>query len=247
MSQTELDTMDVCAFGAHPDDVELSAGGTIAALTSKNKRVALVDLTRGELGTRGTANTRRKEAAAAAKILGVAHRENLDLGDGFFEVDESSLLPVIEVLRRFTPAIVFANAKSDRHPDHGRASTLLERACFLSGLVKIETTDKKTGKKQLPWRPQSLYYYIQDHWRQPDLVLDISGFEAVKYAAISAYKTQFYSGPDDEAPATPISSLEFLEHLKSREAAMGRLGGILKAEGFETSRPPVVTDLFGLL
>jgi bacillithiol biosynthesis deacetylase BshB1 len=204
-------------------------------------------LTRGELGTRGTAETREQEAAHAAEILGVAHRENLNLGDSFFEVNRTSLLRVIEVLRRLTPTVVFANARSDRHPDHGRASALLERACFMSGLVKIETTDITTGKKQSPWRPPSLYYYIQDRWRTPDLVLDISGFEEVKYAAISAYKTQFYSGPDDEAPATPISSLEFLEHLKSRDAAMGRLGGILKAEGFETSRPPVVTDLFGLL
>ena len=247
MSQTEQDTMDVCAFGAHPDDIELSAGGTISAMTSAGKRVALVDLTLGELGTRGTSSTRAVEAADAAAILNVVHRENLDLGDGFFEVDRLSLVKVIEVLRRLRPKVVLANAKSDRHPDHGRGSALLERACFLSGLSKIETMDKASGEQQLPWRPQSLYFYIQDRWRTPDVLVDISEFEEMKYAAIAAYKTQFYSGPDDDAPVTPISSLDFLEHLKGRDAAMGRAGGVRRAEGFETARPPVVKDLFGLL
>ena len=246
MSQSRIDAMDLCAFGAHPDDVELSAGGTLASMTAMGKRVALVDLTRGELGTRGTAETRSVEASKAANILGIAHRENLDLGDGFFEIDQRSLLKVVEVLRRLRPQVVLANAKSDRHPDHGRASALLERACFLSGLLKIETLDQSSGQNQAPWRPQSVYFCIQDRWRAPDLIVDISGFEAVKYVAIAAYKTQFYAGSDDDMPVTPISSPEFMDHLKSRDAAMGRLGGIQNGEGFESSRPPVVKDLFDL-
>ena len=247
MTQAQMDTMDVCAFGAHPDDVELAAGGTIASMVSKGKRVALVDLTRGELGTRGTGETRDMEAASAAEVLGVLHRENLNLGDGFFEIDQPALMKVVEVLRRLRPQLVLANAKSDRHPDHGRASFLLERACFLSGLLKIETVDQKSGEFQAPWRPQSLHYYIQDRWRTPDFIVDISGFETVKYAAIGAYETQFYTGPEADAPVTPISSPEFLKHLKSRDAAMGRLGGVQSGEGFESSRPPVVQDLLGLL
>lgn len=247
MTHAQMDTMDVCAFGAHPDDVELSAGGTIASMVAKGKRVALVDLTRGELGTRGTGETRDLEAAAAAEILGVMHRENLNLGDGFFEIDQPALMKVIEVLRRLRPQLVLANAKSDRHPDHGRASSLLERACFLSGLLKIETVDQKSGETQEPWRPQSLHYYIQDRWRTPDFIVDISGFEAVKYAAIGAYKTQFHAGSGKNEPVTPISSPEFLQHLKSRDAAMGRLGGVQSGEGFESSRPPVVRDLLDLL
>jgi bacillithiol biosynthesis deacetylase BshB1 len=246
MTQSPIDPMDVCAFGAHPDDVELAAGGTLALLTSQEKRVALVDLTRGELGTRGTAETRRSEAANAAAILGVAHRENLDLGDGFFEVNETALMAVVEVLRRLRPSIVIANAKSDRHPDHGRASELVSRACFLSGLSKIKTVDNQSGLAQEAWRPRSVYFTIQDRWREPDFVVDIEGFEEIKARAIMAYATQFYGGVDDNAPVTPISSPDFLDYLKSRDLAMGRLGGVGIGEGFEAERPPVVNDLFHL-
>ncbi|MBT6162923.1 bacillithiol biosynthesis deacetylase BshB1 [Flavobacteriales bacterium] len=235
---------DLCAFGAHPDDVELFAGGTIAKSVAQGKHVALVDLTRGELGSRGTGETRAIESAAAQKVLGIQHRENLDLGDGFFEVNETSLNAVVEVLRRLRPKIVLANALEDRHPDHGRGAELVHRAAFLSGLVKIVTCDSVTGKMQLPWRPQAVYHGIQDRWRKPSIVFDISGFEEVKAQAIAAYVTQFYQ-PEEaaETPQTPISTPEFLMHLKARDVAMGRLVGVKSGEGFEVKRPPVVDDL----
>ncbi|MGA0434804.1 MAG: bacillithiol biosynthesis deacetylase BshB1, partial [Flavobacteriales bacterium] len=160
---------DLVAFGAHPDDVELFAGGTLAKSVAQGLRVGIVDLTRGELGTRGTAETRAAEAAAAQAILGVEHRENLDLGDGFFEINEESLRVVIEVLRRLRPQRVIANALSDRHPDHGRGAELLHRAAFLSGLPKIDTG-------QAAWRPRAVYHGIQDHWLNPDFVVDIEGY-----------------------------------------------------------------------
>jgi N-acetylglucosamine malate deacetylase 1 len=228
---------DLVAFGAHPDDVELFAGGTIAKSAAQGMRVAIVDLTRGELGTRGTAETRATEAAAAQAILGVEHRENLDLGDGFFEVNEASLRAVIEVLRRLRPLKVLANAWSDRHPDHGRGAELVHRAAFLSGLPKIDTG-------QPAWRPQAVYHGIQDHWLDPDFVVDISGYGDVKARAIAAYATQFHNPDADSAePATPISSPEFLQHLQARDVAMGRLAGVKLGEGFQVKRPPAVDGL----
>jgi len=236
MNAESLD-YDVVAFGAHPDDVELFAGGTVAKSVSQGLRVAIVDLTRGELGTRGTAETRATESALAQNILGVHHRENLDLGDGFFEVNEVSLRKVIEVIRRLRPRKVLANAWNDRHPDHGRGAELLHRAAFLSGLPKIDTG-------QEPWRPEAVYHGIQDHWLNPDFVVDIEGYEEVKAQAIAAYATQFHQpGNDDTAPTTPISSPEFLQHLKARDAAMGRLAGVKLGEGFQTKRPPAVDGL----
>ena len=191
---------DLVAFGAHPDDVELFAGGTLAKSVAQGMRVAIVDLTRGELGTRGTAETRKAEAAAAQAILGVEHRENLDLGDGFFEVNEETLRAAIEVLRRLRPLRVIANALSDRHPDHGRGAELIHRAAFLSGLPKIDTG-------QEAWRPQAVYHGIQDHWLNPDFVVDIEGYGDVKAQAIAAYATQFHQpGADDVEPTTPIST-----------------------------------------
>lgn len=235
---------DLCAFGAHPDDAELFAGGTMAKSASQGKRLAIVDLTRGELGSRGSAETRAEESATAQAILGVEHRENLDLGDGFFEINSTSLNCVIEVLRRLRPQIVLANALEDRHPDHGRGAELVHRAAFLSGLVKIETVDTRTGKKQEPWRPQAVYHGIQDRWREPTIVVNIEGFEEVKARAIAAYATQFHQldAAADE-PQTPISSPEFLIHLQARDVAMGRLGGVKSGEGFETKRPPLVDHL----
>jgi bacillithiol biosynthesis deacetylase BshB1 len=228
---------DLVAFGAHPDDVELFAGGTIAKSVAQGMRVAIVDLTRGELGTRGTAETRKVEADAAQAILGVEHRENLDLGDGFFEVNEASLRAVIEVLRQLRPLKVLANAWSDRHPDHGRGAELVHRAAFLSGLPKIDTG-------QPAWRPQAVYHGIQDHWLDPDFVVDISGYEDVKARAIAAYATQFHNPDADTAePATPISSPEFLQHLQARDVAMGRLVGVKLGEGFQVKRPPAVEGL----
>lgn len=228
---------DLVAFGAHPDDVELFAGGTLAKSVAQGMRVAIVDLTRGELGTRGTAETRKAEAAAAQAVLGVEHRENLDLGDGFFEVDEANLQAVIEVLRRLRPLRVIANALSDRHPDHGRGAELIHRAAFLSGLPKIETG-------QEAWRPQAVFHGIQDHWLNPDFVVDIEGYADVKAQAIAAYATQFHNAESDASgPVTPISTPEFLEHLKARDVAMGRFAGLKLGEGFQVKRPLAVDGL----
>jgi bacillithiol biosynthesis deacetylase BshB1 len=242
--------VEVLAFGAHPDDVELSAGGVLAKLASQGTRTGIVDLTRGELGTRGTADTRAAEAAEAARILGLACREQLGLRDGFFEADEAALLAVIEVLRRLRPQVVLANARGDRHPDHARASELVSRACFLSGLRRIETTDRTTGRPQDAWRPPQVYFYIQDRWRDPDFVVDVTGFEEVKMAAVRAYRTQFHQ-PDEASlasePATPISSPAFLEHIQGRLTAMGRLAGFAAGEGFEAERPLGVGDFRHLL
>lgn len=234
---TEGHLFDLVAFGAHPDDVELFAGGTLAKSVAQGLRVGIVDLTRGELGTRGTAITRKTEAAAAQAILGVEHRENLDLGDGFFEVNEESLRVVIQVLRRLRPLRVIANALSDRHPDHGRGAELIHRAAFLSGLPKIDTGQES-------WRPQAVYHGIQDHWLNPDFVVDIEGYAEVKAQAIAAYATQFHQPDSDAAePSTPISSPEFLEHLKARDVAMGRIAGLKLGEGFQVKRPPSVEGL----
>jgi bacillithiol biosynthesis deacetylase BshB1 len=238
------------AFGAHPDDVELSAGGVLAKLASRGAATGIVDLTRGELGTRGTATTRAAEAAEASRILGLSCREQLGLSDGFFETDEAALRQVIEVLRRLRPQVVLANARSDRHPDHARASELVTRACFLSGLRRIETSDRLTGQPQLPWRPPQLYYYIQDRWRDPDFVVDVTGFAETKMAAVLAYKTQFHrpdagpdAGPDAaDEPATPISTPDFLDQIRSRLSQMGRLVGCEAGEGFESERPLGVVD-----
>jgi bacillithiol biosynthesis deacetylase BshB1 len=234
--------VDVCAFGAHPDDVELSAGGTLAKLAAAGRVTAIVDLTQGELGTRGSAALRLKEATAAAQILGLAHRENLQMADGFFEVDEPHLRQIIEVLRRLRPDTVLANALSDRHPDHGRGAELIARACFLSGLRRIETHDKHTGQVQEAWRPGAVWHYIQDRWRDPDFVVNIAGFEEVKEEAILAFGSQFHKpgGEGKGEPETPISSPEFLETVRGRALAMGRAGGIRVGEGFEGKRPPAI-------
>lgn len=235
---------DLVAFGAHPDDVELSAGGTIARAVAAGKRVALVDLTRGELGTRGSAELRAQEAAAAAKVLGVAHREQCGLPDGLFGQDEAALRRVVEAVRRLRPAVVLANAWDDRHPDHGRGASLVERACFLAGLPRFHP-----GLS--PWRPRLVLHYVQDRFRVPAIVVDITGFERTKYAAIAAYGSQFYSpgasdASDPSAPATPISSPEFLESLHGKDAVMGRYIGVRFGEGFESSRPLGVADFDAL-
>lgn len=232
---------DVVAFGAHPDDIELSCGGTVAKLVSEGTRVAIVDLTRGELGTRGSAELRDREASAAAEILGVAHRTNLGLADGFFVADKPSLLKVVSIIRRFRPRIVIANALTDRHPDHGRGADLVAQACFLSGLPKVEVP----GENDAPHRPEVVYHYIQDYDRTPDLVVDITGFSEVKMKSILAYSSQFYD-PESTEPNTPISSPEFLDHIKGRELKMGRPCGFEAGEGFEILRPVGANSLLDL-
>ena len=235
--------MDVLGFGAHPDDVEISCGGSIAKLVQSGKSVGLIDLTMGELGTRGSGPLRLIEASAAAEVLGVKYRENLQLGDGFFEENQESLLKVIEMIRKYRPDVVLANSIKDRHPDHARGASLVSRACFLSGLRKIETSNE--GENQAAWRPKSVYHYIQDYYIDPDFVIDVSDFFEIKMASIKAYKSQFFD-PNSPEPETPISGSEFFDVLKSRAMDFGRPAGAVLGEGFTVERPPLVEDFFDL-
>lgn len=225
--------LDILAFGAHPDDVELGCGGTLAKEIALGKKVGIVDLTRGELGTRGSAEIRDAEAAAAAKILGVSVRENLNMRDGFFVNDEEHQLAIIRILRKYRPDIVLCNAIDDRHIDHGKGSKLVSDACFLSGLLKIHTD--YDGKNQEQWRPKAVYHYIQWKNIKPDFVVDISGYNEKRVEAILAYSSQFYN-PDATEPETPIATKNFLESLNYRAQDLGRLIGTDYAEGFTAER-----------
>lgn len=236
--------VDILAIGAHPDDVELSAGGTIIKSVEQGKTVAIVDLTEGELGSRGTVRTRYTEAENAAKILGVDYRENVRLADGFFYEDRESLLRLITKIRHYQPDIVLANATDDRHPDHGRGSEFISRACFLSGLLKIETT--RDGHEQQKWRPKAVYHYIQDRYIKPDFIIDISDFKERKMQAILAYETQFYKKGMD-GPKTPISGEDFMLYLESRMVQLGRGINVKYAEGFTVERTPGINSLADLI
>lgn len=236
--------LDILAFGAHPDDVELGCSGTIAKEISLGKKVGIIDLTRGELGTRGSVEIRNQEAAAAAKVLGVSVRENLDMRDGFFVNDEAHQLKVIKVIRKYRPEIVICNAVEDRHVDHGKGSQLVSDACFLSGLIKIET--KNEGIKQEAWRPKLVYHYMQWNNVIPDFVVDISGFSDKRLESILAYSSQFYNSSSAE-PATPIASKNFLESLNYRPKELGRLIGTDYAEGFTVERYLAVNSLGDLI
>jgi bacillithiol biosynthesis deacetylase BshB1 len=236
--------LDILAFGAHPDDIELSCGATIAKEISLGKKVGIVDLTRGELGTRGTAEIRDKEAADAAKILGVNIRENLRFRDGFFVNDEAHQLEVIKMLRKYRPEIVICNAVDDRHIDHGKGSKLVSDACFLSGLVKIET--QLDGEVQQAWRPKQVYHYIQWKNLTPDFVVDVTGFIDKKVESVMAYKSQFYD-PNSNEPITPIATKNFKESIFYRAADLGRLINTEYAEGFTVERYLAVNSLADLL
>ncbi len=236
--------LDILAFGAHPDDVELGCAGTILKEISLGKKVGIIDLTRGELGTRGSASIRDQEAAAAAKILGVTVRENLCMRDGFFVNDETHQLEVIKMIRKYKPEIVLCNAEDDRHIDHAKGSKLVSDACFLSGLVKIETTLDEEG--QTAWRPKLVYHYIQWKNSVPDFVVDITGFTDLKVASILAYSSQFYD-PNSTEPESPISSKNFLESLNYRSRDLGRLTGVDHAEGFTVERYLAVNSLGDLI
>lgn len=224
---------DILAIGAHPDDVELGCGGTIAKLISQGKKVVIVDLTEGELGTRGTAETRADEANAAAKLLGISARENLKMKDGFLNNSELYQIKIVEKIRKYQPEIVFANAIDDRHPDHAKGAKLVSDACFLAGLKKVETFDNKV--LQEVWRPKHIFHYIQ--WKNivPEFVIDITGFLDKKIEACLAYKTQFYN-PESKEPVTPIATKDFLESLTYRAQDLGRLSGVEYAEGFTTEK-----------
>ena len=232
--------LDILAFGVHPDDVELGCSGTVMSAIAEGKKVGIMDLTQGELGTRGTVETRYEEAAAAAKIMGVEIRDNLKMSDGFFRNDKKHIRQVIHAIRKYQPEIILCNAPEDRHPDHGRSSRLVEEASFLSGLRKIET--KEEGKMQLPWRPAYVFHYMQDRYLQPSFVIDITAHFDRKMEAILAYKTQFYSTNSDE-PQTYISTPQFLESVKARALMLGKRIGVKYAEGFVTEKVLGVSSL----
>lgn len=236
--------LDILAFGAHPDDVELGCGATLAKEISLGKKAGIIDLTRGELGTRGSAEIRDEEARKAAEILGIAVRENLRFRDGFFVNDEAHQLEVIKMIRKYRPEIVLCNAIDDRHIDHGKGSKLVSDACFLSGLRRIET--EVDGVAQEAWRPKMVYHYIQ--WKNitPDFVVDVTGFIDKKVAAILAYGSQFYE-PNSNEPTTPIATKNFLDSLHYRSQDLGRLIGTDYAEGFTAERYLAVSSLENLM
>jgi N-acetylglucosamine malate deacetylase 1 len=237
--------LDLLAFAAHPDDAEMSCGGTLIAHVAMGKKVGIVDLTRGELGTRGTPEIRKQESEAATRIIGLHVRENLGLADGFFEVNQENKLKVVQVLRKYQPEIVLLNAISDRHPDHGRGSTLVSESCFLAGLKMVETVGEN-GEKQEYWRPKQVYHYIQDRMHTPDFVMDITPYWQQRMEAVKAYGSQFYD-PNNPEENTYISSLEFLKFLEARSRDMGHLIGVEFGEAFTKERFIGVRNLFDLV
>lgn len=237
-------SISILAFAAHPDDIEISAAGTLMKHLAMGKKCVIVDLTEGELGTRGTAETRKEESANASKILGITERINLKLADGFFDLSKENKIKIIEQIRYYKPDVVLANAIEDRHPDHGRAAQLVAEACFLSGLRKIETTFN--GKSQEAFRPKALYHYIQERYIKPDFVVDITPFAERKIEALKAFKTQFFD-PTSKEPVTPISTESYFDFLKGRWLDFGKNMGVKYAEGFTASRPVGVEDITTLL
>ena len=236
--------LDILAFGAHPDDVELGCGATIAKEVSLGKKVGIVDLTRGELGTRGSAELRDEEAENAAKILGVIVRENVRFSDGFFTNDKVHQLAIIEMIRKYKPDVVLCNAIDDRHIDHPKGSKLVSDACFLSGLRKIET--QVNGEIQKEWRPKKVYHYVQWKPIEPDFVIDVTGFMETKIAAVQAYGSQFFD-PRSKEPETPITSKNFIESIAYRAKDLGRLIGVEHAEAFTSERYVAVENLDKLI
>jgi bacillithiol biosynthesis deacetylase BshB1 len=236
--------LDILAIGAHPDDVELGCGATIAKEISLGKKVGIVDLTRGELGTRGSAKIRDQESADSAKILGVQVRENLKFLDGFFTNDMKNQLEVIKMIRKYQPEIVLCNAVQDRHIDHGKGSKLVSDACFLSGLIKVETV--YNGETQQEWRPKRVYHYIQWENLKPDFVVDVTGFIDIKIDAVKAFSSQFYD-PNSKEPISPITSKNFMDSIKYRAKDLGRLIGTEYAEGFTVERYVAVKSLDDLI
>lgn len=236
--------VDILVFGAHPDDIELGCAGTILKSVSEGKTVGAIDLTQGELGTRGTAEIRRNEAEDASKLMQLSFRKNLGFPDGFITNEKSNQLDIIAQLRTHRPEVVLCNAIKDRHIDHAKASQLVSEACFLSGLKKVKTLDK-SGSAQEAWRPKRVYHYIQWEEITPDFVVDISGFLDEKIKVVSAYKSQFFD-PNSAAPTTPISSKNFLNSVRYRAENLGRLTGVDAGEGFTVERFPLVKSLSDL-
>lgn len=237
--------LDILAIGVHPDDVELGCSGTLINEIKNGKKVGIVDLTQGELGTRGTIDTRYQEAANAAMIMGVHVRENLKMRDGFFENDEENKFKLIAAIRKYKPDIVIGNVLHDRHPDHGRAGKMIADCCFLAGLSKIETKDEN-GHEQQRWRPSYVLHYIQDWYHEPDLLIDISEVFEQRMKAIEAYTTQFNSSGDDE-PQTYISTPDFLESVIARARMFGKRIGVKYAEGFISEKKIGIRTLDALI
>lgn len=235
--------LDILAFAAHPDDIELSSSGTLLKAIASGKKAGIVDLTRGELGTRGTPEIRDQEAANSAQIMGLSARENLGFRDGFFANDEAHQLEVIKMIRKYQPDIVLANAFDDRHPDHGRGSALVREACFKAGLKMIET--ELEGEKQQKWRPRAVYHYIQSIPREPDFIVDVSDVWEQRMEAIKAFKSQFFD-PLSKEDSTYISSPMFLRMIEARSIEYGHLIGAKYGEGFNVERIPGVNDIFDL-
>ena len=236
--------INILAFGAHPDDVEISCSGTLLKHIAMGKTVGIIDLTQGELGTRGSAPLRLQEAEAARQLLGVSIRENLAMLDGFFEVNQKNKLKVVEMIRKYRPQLVLANSIHDRHPDHGRASQLVSEACFLAGLPKVETA--LNGIAQEAWRPSAVYHYIQDRYIRPDVVFDVTPFMEKKIESIQAYSSQFFD-PQSDAPETPISRSDFFDFLRSRAKEFGRPIGAEYGEGFTAERYVGAQSFFDLV
>jgi bacillithiol biosynthesis deacetylase BshB1 len=236
--------LDILAIGVHPDDVELSCAGTILKHIELGKTVGILDLTLGELGTRGNATIRTQEAMRAASILGVSVREQLNMADGFFENNETNQRLIIEVIRKYQPELILCNAISDRHPDHGRAAKLTTDACFYSGLLKVETKENTTTQK--PWRPKAVYHYIQDNFIEPDFVIDVTTYSDKKMESIMAYSSQFFD-PNSKEPQTPISSKNFIDYINAKARLFGRSINVDFAEGFTVNRYMGVNNLFDLV
>lgn len=240
--------VDILAIGVHPDDVELSCSGTLLRHIDQGKSVGLLDLTRGELGTRGNADIRDQEAADAAELMGAAFRKNLGMADGFFEYNAANLKKIAAVIRTHRPEIVLCNTIDDRHPDHGRAAKLAADACFYAGLVKIPTQNAE-GEPHERWRPAAVYHYIQDYNLQPDFVVDISEYMERKLALVRAFRSQFYvpeAKEFEQELSSPISSKSFMDYLRAKAATYGRPAGFDFAEGYTVARTPGVQDLFQL-
>ena len=235
--------IDILAFGVHPDDIELGCGGTLIKHINLGYKVGLVDLTRGEMGTRGDISTRAKESEAASNIIGASFRINLKMEDAFIEINKENILKIVTVLRQYKPTLVLCNAVRDRHPDHAIASKLVSKACFTAGLLKVQT--KFNEKKQLPHRPNAIYHYIQDRWIDPQIIVDISDHFETKTKAVLAYKSQFYD-PNSKEPSTPISSKEFLDTLAAKAQLMGRTINGKYGEGFTVETPVGVNNLLDL-
>ncbi|MDH3648525.1 MAG: bacillithiol biosynthesis deacetylase BshB1 [Saprospiraceae bacterium] len=237
--------VNILAIGVHPDDVELSCSGTLLKHISLGYTVGILDLTKGELGTRGTPETRVKEAQKAADLLGASFRVNAGMADGFFENNQENKMRIVRVIRKYRPDIVLANAVEDRHPDHGRSAQVVYDACFLAGLLKIGSTDDD-GKLQERWRPNALYHYTQDHLLAARMVVDITGFMDKKMETILAFRSQFYN-PESTEAASPISGQDFLEYIKARARAYGRQIGVEFAEAYTSTRPIGTSNLFNLI